>query len=150
MSEKIDYIKGSEEKIKFRLPTREEFESLIKHFARWSKEKRGIEVLNDSMDILFLPAEGYYNTSSDYTSSYFNGYYWSSTMREANSKYAIHLAFGVKSKDVYYDALDYRLSVRLVSDTPFDDGVKFGEIWWKPENEDGYYSWTEAMEKFNK
>lgn len=47
MSEKIDYIKGSEEKIKFRLPTREEFESLIKHFARWSKEKRGIEVLND-------------------------------------------------------------------------------------------------------
>lgn len=39
-------------------------------------------------------------------------------------------------------------SVRLVSDWPFEGGIKFGDVWWKPENEEGFYTWEEAMEKF--
>ena len=40
-------------------------------------------------------------------------------------------------------------SVRLVSDWPFEGGIKSGDVWWKPENEEGFYTWEEAMEKFN-
>lgn len=41
-------------------------------------------------------------------------------------------------------------SVRLVSDEPFEGGIKFGDVWWKPKNEEGVYTWEEAMKKFNK
>jgi len=44
--------------------------------------------------------------------------------------------------------INHSASVRLVSDWPFEGGIKFGDVWWKPENEEGFYTWEEAMEKF--
>lgn len=52
--------------------------------------------------------------------------------------------------NIEYLKVNKSVSVRLVSDEPFEGGIKFGDVWWKPENEEGFYTWEEAMEKFNK
>ncbi len=46
-----------------------------------------------------------------------------------------------------YDNHDGR-SVRLVSDTPFEGGINFNGVWWKPENEPGHFSFDDAMRQF--
>lgn len=38
--------------------------------------------------------------------------------------------------------------VRLVADEPFEGGIKFGNVWWKPENEEGLYTWEAAKKRF--
>lgn len=131
----------------FRLPTKEEFDKLISHFTRWNAEKKGLEILNDEGEILFLPADGYYdgNSRNDVGSG---GYYWSSTKNENYSSLAYNLYFHASNK--YMDDYNclYARSIRLVSESPFEGGIKFGNIYWKPKNEKEYYSFSAALEKW--
>lgn len=132
---------------KFRLPTKEEFDNLIDHFSRWNKEKKGLEVENEHGEILFFSTAGYrFGTAGSIVGS--GGYYWSSTMYEHRIRSAYYLYFDSSSKyTVSNDILSGR-SVRLVSDIPFEGGIEFNGIWWKTENEPGYYSYEEAIEQF--
>lgn len=131
----------------FRLPTKEEFDKLISHFTRWNPKKKGMEILNEEGEILFLPAEGYRDGTSNYDRDS-GGYYWSSTVNENFSCLAYNLFFHVSNR--YTDDYDtsYARSVRLVSDSPFEGGIKFGGIYWKPKNEEGYYTFSAAIEKW--
>ncbi len=132
----------------FRLPTRNEFESLNKYPSRWNKEKKGLEISNDKGDTLFIPASGECYNTSTYGVGY--GCYWSSTVYKDNSDDAYNLFFNQHLKDTAQSDRCDMYTIRLVSDTPFKGGVEFGGIWWKAENEEGYYSYTEALEKFSK
>lgn len=137
----------------FRLPTKEEFENLISHFSRWNDKRNGLEIENDSNKILFLPSKGY-RYDSLYQENELDiknkGYYWSSTIIDDYKYYACALYFDPIRKNTEHCCVNVRRSVRLVSDTPFEGGIEFGGIYWKLENELGYYSWEEAMSKFNK
>lgn len=139
----------SKNKTKFRLPTKEEFENLIDHFSRWNQEKKGIEILNEDRDILFIPAAGYYRYTSSKEVGY-SGNYWSSTVCKTDSDFAYSLCFYSSNKKMYTDFSNYKYAIRLVSDEPFEGGILFDGIWWKPENEEGYYTFNDAIENFNK
>lgn len=140
-----------EEKVKFRLPTKEDFENLISHFSRWDDKRKGLEIENANHEILFLPAAGQcLSLYSSYDTDSL-GYYWSSTTNEDNNNYVYYLGFFSNSKYMSYDDRRYhRRSVRLVSDEPFEGCIEFNGTYWKHENEFGYYSHAEALEKFNK
>lgn len=141
----LDYRVCAEEQVKFRLPTKEEFEDLISNFSRWNAKKKGLEILNINGDILFLPVCERLGS---------RGSYWSSTAckndngRSYLSNYGLYFDSNSTQTNRYWNDSEY--SVRLVSDTPFEGGIKFGNIYWKPENEKGYYSWEDAMSMFNK
>lgn len=138
-------------KQQFRLPTRREFEKLNKHLSRWNEEKKGLEIENDRGDILFFPAYGYCSGSSNYNRDS-HGYYWSSTLNKYDNNFAYNFSFNSTSKKKYNDFSNcfYRFSVRLVSDEPFDGGIEFDGLYWKQENENGYYSFDKATKRFDK
>lgn len=127
----------------FHLPTKEEFDDLISNFSRWNAEKKGMEILNDEGEILFLPATA--RTGS-------HGDYWSSTVCKNDKGWTYESTFGLyfdsrtKSSNRYCNNCEY--SVRLVSDIPFEGGIKFGNVYWRPENEEGYFTFDEAIKKF--
>lgn len=50
----------------FRLPTKKEFDNLISNFSRWNAEKKGMEILNNEGEILFLPASSRVGSHGDY------------------------------------------------------------------------------------
>lgn len=132
---------------KFRLPTKGEFENLINNFSKWDNENKGLLVENKEGDTIFLPAAGYrFGLPSNNVG--FEGYYWSSTMDERCSRNATCLVFNSREKYIGSYYLNYEHSVRLVSDEPFDGGVEFNGVWWKPENEEGHYTWEEAIKKW--
>lgn len=67
--------------LKFRLPTKEEFDSLKSYFSRINVEAKGLEVMNNKGEILFFPATGIQEPYSDRV--YYNGEqgtYWTSTV----------------------------------------------------------------------
>lgn len=141
-------------KSQFRLPTLEDINNLYPRFTKWNEEKKGMEIWDGRHDFLFLPADGYIddissNNADNYVGS--RGCYWSSNVLKcgdcSDTLYFYSKNWCVRSN---YHHHSYKLSVRLVSDEPFEGGVEFDGVWWKPENEPGYYSWTEAMDKFNK
>lgn len=132
---------------KFRLPTMEEFDNLIEHFSRWDKEKKGLEILNKKGDILFFPALGHrYGTSCRNKGTY--GYYWSSIMYEHGKYSAYNLYFDSSSKYMIVNGILSEYSVRLVSDEPFEGAIEFNNVYWKPENEEGYFTHEVAINKF--
>ena len=145
----LDYRVCADEQVKFRMPTKEEFEDLISNFSRWNAKKKGLEILNINGDILFLPANGDHFDTLNYCAGS-HGDYWSSDVNESDRGGAYGLYFDSRSKQTDRYSCDYGCSVRLVSDVPFEGGIKFGNIYWKPENERGYYSWEDAMSTFNK
>lgn len=132
--------------IQFRLPTVEDFKKLNKHFSRWNSDC--LEILNNASKILTFPAMGYSVGTSNFGVGN-EGHYWSSTAVENDSEYAFSVYFRDNCQSAAVCGCDTRYSVRLVSDEPFEGGVEFDGVWWKPENEDGYYSYEEAMNKFN-
>lgn len=73
-----------------------------------------------------------------------HGDYWSSNVNKSDRCGAYGLYFDSRSKQTNRYSYDYGHSVRLVSDVPFEGGIKFGNIYWKPENEKGYYSQEDA------
>lgn len=137
------------QKSQFRLPSKKEFKNLIKYPSKWNDEKKCLEINNNAGEILFLPAAGCQEINYPLYAGRC-GFYWSSNMYCNSNKYAHYLFFDFDAKYIEHRACYLKNSVRLVSDTPFDGGIKFGNIYWKPENEDGYYPYEEAMEQFNK
>lgn len=137
---------------KFRLPTKKEFENLISHFSRWNDKRNGLEIENDNHEILFLPSKGYYYDSL-YQENELDiknkGNYWSSTTIDDYKYYAYALDFDPIRKNTDNCCINVRCSVRLVSDIPFEGAIEFEHIYWKPENESGYFTYEEALEKFN-
>lgn len=133
---------------KFRLPTREEWESLIKNFSKWNDKKKSLEIMNKDGKVLFIRANGYSDKFGKHNVSF--GNYWSSTVLNTDIYRAYGLNFSSSFKGISLYNNFCGLSVRLVSDTPFEGGILFDGIWWKPETEEGYYLYEEAMNKFNK
>lgn len=134
----------------FRLPTIEEFKELNSHFSRWDKKKKGLEFQNKSGKILFLPAKGFYSNLHKTIYTYKNTYgaYWSSTENKTNNSLVHYFNFYPNSRCMDNCAGANGLSVRLVSDKPFEGGIKFGNIYWKSENEEGHFKLEEALEKW--
>lgn len=135
-----------EKKTKFRLPTKEDFKNLQKHFSKWNEEDESLEILNKDGFMLTLPTTGYYGSCLTVFDSI--GYYWSSTAHDSDNAYC--LCFDSCDRCVGYYFTSDKHAVRLVSDEPFEGGIEFNGVYWKPENEDGYYSYIEALEKFSK
>lgn len=139
---------------KFRLPTKKEFESLIKNFARWNENNRTLEILSNSLSILAFPAfppiPSYYNNNENDNGTEVYGNYWSSTIEDGLNNNAYLFTFDPSRKFVDVASRNCVCNVRLVSDEPFDGGIEFGGIYWKPENEEGHYNFWAATEKFNK
>lgn len=135
---------------KFRLPTKEEFESLIKNFARWNENNRTLEILHDPLNILTFPLTPYYNNSENDNSTVVFGNYWSSTLSDIHNNRAYGLIFNTDCKFIETQNCNCAYNIRLVSDEPFEGGIEFNGVYWKPENEDGCYTWQEAMDNFNK
>lgn len=131
---------------KFRLPTKEEFKNLNKHFSRWNEETKELEVMNENGELLFFPSNGYMDGSSIEEAGNF-GYCWSSTVHGCDDAYFFCFNEGVRN--VNYDHQFYGFNVRLVSDTPFEGGIEFDGLYWKAENEEGYFTFEEIVEKFN-
>lgn len=133
----------------FRLPTMEEFKKLNNHFSRCNSDC--LEFLNSTFQILIFPAMGYRVGFFNYYEG-IEGHYWSSTasVNENDSGFAYSMNFHDYQRRLANCDCNNGYSVRLVSDEPFEGGILFDGIWWKPENEEGYYSWEEALEKFNK
>lgn len=143
--------KSIEEKpVQFRLPTKEEFEDLLKHFSKWNEKEESWEFLSREGWTLKLPVTGYYlNDTNNNTDTH--GYYWSSTKDEDNNNFAYNFYFNSNSRGMAISNHScYKHSVRLISSTPFKDAVEFNGVYWKPENEPGYFTFDEAIERFNK
>lgn len=144
-----------ENKIKFRLPTRKEFEDLIKHsFLKWNEEKKGLEVKIKHDKILFLPACGFQARGfRDRGLTRFKdsgGWYWGATEHVNDDQIVCTFFFDESSCYTCNDCYDNHdgRSVRLVSDIPFEEGIEFNGVWWKPENEPGHFTFDEAMRQF--
>lgn len=126
--------------IRFRLPTKAEFERLSKCWSRFDEEKKGKWFFEEeTKEKLFLPCID--------DSKFKLGYYWSSTRFDNKSSY--HFFFSDAKSDANTCGNNKTtLNVRLVSDAPFGGSIHVAGLYWKPENEEWYYSYDEAMSKF--
>ena len=99
-----------------RLPTKSEFEELVRNCSfSWTSKNgvKGYQFTGRNGNSIFLPAAGHFNKSG--VPKYNVGDYWSST--KASSEKSSRLTFGETSEPKMYDCYDnYRQSVRLVSD----------------------------------
>ena len=105
-----------------RLPTKEEFDSLLKLPHEFDLDKRGMwfaEKLDDlkTDKSLFLKATGCIGDDGDglYGVSIY-GYYWSNTGSESNRWHGYYLYFGNKVNGVAKNSCSYGFSVLCVSD----------------------------------
>lgn len=134
-----------------RLPTKEDFEKLCECYTRFDEGLRGRWFFDRKTgEELFLPCEGYRGSGGARIHLLGeDAYYWSSTTCW-DDRFAIAFFFWRRS---LLPNDDFRrlngCSVRLVSDEPFEGAVHVAGLYWKSTNEEGYYTWDEAMEKFN-
>ena len=130
-----------------RLPTREEFEALLKLPYKWNEKRRGLVFTASNGNELFLTASGYrYNTDVNYVGNC--GYYWSATPYDEYIAWYLYFDSDVASMGYYIRDDGY--SVRLVSDKPCAGYIDMGTgIYWAIENyhegENIYFTWNEAM-----
>ena len=103
-----------------RLPTKEEFDSLLKLPHEFDSDKYGMWFAKNQEDLksdksLFLPAAGnrYYGSTSMYNVGS-NGYYWSATPNGTTGAYS--LDFGSTTATTYNGNRYYGFTVRCVSD----------------------------------
>lgn len=126
-----DYILDEEYEYRvqqyFRLPTAEEFNSLFQAFSKVDNNLRLRTFLDEK--------------SGNKLHFYLNEIWCSDDIENGYVKY--FNGFFVMS----INNINPR-GVRLVSDEPFEGGIKFGNVWWKPENEEGLYTWEEAKKRF--
>lgn len=125
---------------KFRLPTKEEFERLAKCWSRFDDDKNGRCFFDEeTKEKLFLPCID--------DSKFKLGYYWSSTRFDHKISYCFFF-LNMKLDTNLCHSIKTSLNVRLVSDAPFGGSIHVAGLYWKPENEEWYYSYDEAMVKF--
>ena len=88
----------------WRMPTYSEYQELIDNCTwEWSEQdgKEGYLVRGDNGNSIFLPAEGYLDSSGEHSIGY-DGNYWSSSLREEYPSYAWSILFYSGSKEMYY------------------------------------------------
>lgn len=126
----------------FRLPTINEYKSIAREFSKLDVDNKCRIFLNEESGnkLHFYDVR----LNQDKEDSIDRSFCWCSDF--VDSTYA-NVFNGL---NVEYLKVNKSVGVRLVSDEPFEGGIKFGDVWWKPENEEGFYTWEEAMEKFNK
>ncbi|MDR1884283.1 MAG: fibrobacter succinogenes major paralogous domain-containing protein [Prevotella sp.] len=104
----------------WRLPTIDEWQAIVDLGSTWDDENPGCwfgpdsELLGDSKESVFLPAEGWCDIYGTLYNAGIEGNYWSAS---PNGPDAYYLSFD--SYDVYPDNTNYRrngFSVRLVKD----------------------------------
>lgn len=155
-------IGGQTMSIRFRLPTKEEFERLTKCWSRFDEKKNGRCFFDEETgEKLFLPCNGC-PIKKNVRVCVSSGFYWTSTECFSYHDALIGLITLQSKIDAYYFCFDsrcmnpitnlhkyYEQSVRLVSDAPFGGAIHVAGLYWKPENEEGFFSYDEAMSKFN-
>lgn len=133
-----------------RLATKDEFVRLCKCYTRFDESLHGRWFFDkETGEELFFPCEGYRDGATvNFVGTY--GYYWSSTYNSSYSIYYFHFGSSYaepsNSSNSTYNRNGH--SVRLVSNEPFEGAVHVAGLYWKPVNEEGYYTWEEVA-KFN-
>lgn len=130
-----------------RLPTREEFNALLKLPYKWDEKRRGLIFTASNGNELLFPAMGYRFDIDVYSINYC-GYYWSATPYSIFSAWYFYFDSNKSNMDVYYG--NYDRTIRLVSDEPCDNYIDMGiGVYWAQENyHEGkkiYFAWNEAM-----
>lgn len=130
-----------------RLPTKAEFEALLKLPHKWDEERNVIIFTASNGNELFFQKMGY-SYGPDVYDVNNCGFYWSSTLRDKDNAWYFYF-------DRYETFLNnYKLSigrtVRLISDTPCYGYIDMGTgVYWAPgnyyEGEKIYFTWDEAM-----
>lgn len=132
----------------FRLPTEEEFESITQEFTKVDYDKKSRVYLDEKSG---NKLQFYYIRLWEKEDLIVRGkqcFCWCSNPTDREIEHLLARTFD--GFDIAIVDMNTERSVRLVSDEPFEGGIKFGDVWWKPENEKGFYTWREAIEKFNK
>lgn len=97
----------------WRCPTYEEIIEL-QTLCKWIWEVSGYRVIGPNGNSIFLPAVGYYDSSSVFSVGFF-GCYWSSTLNADQSSYAYYLYFGQRGAcTAVYDYRYLGYSIRPV------------------------------------
>lgn len=125
----------------FRLPTVNDFKSIAREFSKLDSDSKSRVYLDEKSGNKLHFYYNYLRGLGEPEGQYFC---WCSDQKGFRRSFN---GFDVVLENIEKPKLR---SVRLVSDEPFEGGIKFGNVWWKPENEEGLYTWKEAMEKFNK
>ena len=132
-----------------KLPTKEDFEELKEHCnLTWTGEGFKFTSRFNGKSII-LPAAGYRRGNEDDDDIREGGKYWSST--PADESGACNLYFGDYYVFMGNTLRFFSLSVRLVQDSHsyVDLGLPSGKK-WATTNEDGFYSFDDAVSKFGK
>ena len=135
-----------------RLPTIKEWEWLIDNCEwKWDKEREGQVVTSRNGNSIFLPAAGI-RYGRCISAAGLLGCYWSSSLNSDYQGGAYYVYF--YSGGVNWDGEGSRFngqSVRPVSDTPMEGFVDMGNgLFWAEKNEEGYFTYDEAMKLFEK
>ena len=102
----------------WRMPTRTEFEELIRNCTwEWTTKggHNGYKVTGPNGNSIFLPAAGYRGGADTYNAESY-GFYWSATSLESGTQYARDLLFHSGYRATYWNYRRKGLSVRPVSD----------------------------------
>lgn len=131
-----------------RLPTKEEFNRLCLTFTKHDQERKGRWFYDEeTKEKLFLPCEGLRRIHGGIMGMGLSGFYWASTPYSGSSAYSF--SFSKSVQPIRNNNRQCGQSIRLVSDEPFEGAIHVAGLYWKPENEEGYYTYNDAIEKFN-
>lgn len=130
-----------------RLPTKEEFEALLKFPYKWDEKRKGQIVTAENGNELFFPAFSCYEDMDILNESY-NGDYWSATLDDTDFVWYLYLY--AEGMSMSLSLFNYNLLIRLVSDELCEGFIDMGTgIYWSIENykegEKKYFTWNEAM-----
>lgn len=137
-----------------RLPTKEDFEKLIKLPTKWDREKGETIFTAENGNELRFPLLGSGMGDGFRSFQGTKGEYWSSTRKKINKiwgEYAYVLYFSGEDARIDDAEINEDYNVRLVSDKPCDDFVDMGTgVYWAKENTKknqfrSCFTWKEAM-----
>jgi hypothetical protein len=114
----------------FRLPTKQEFQNLLKneHFFKDGK----LFVVSDGVSLV-LPAKGYrYHSDGLLRHSGDCGCYWSSSSNSQSTRWGLNFTSSYAGWD--FDGKNYGFALRCVSDSPLEGFVRIGNLYWATEN----------------
>jgi uncharacterized protein (TIGR02145 family) len=98
----------------WRLPTREEFETLIQAHSEWTIMFDAFgRRIGSGGNTIFLPASGYLHRSGEVKHQSVDGHYWSSSQIDGQSAWSLYFSDAGYPAS-YYNHQAYKFSVRCV------------------------------------